>query len=307
MPDQQELFKIMYDLLDEVDLYYHQVYNLYFSNAYNEFETSRGRRNYDRIIKELKNIDIPDPNNTITKTMELDELKDYLGTLLRIILGDKYEEDIKIAKALVTPIKYSQHADVKTEHRTVREIEFPGTFKVSNKHNSIQLVNIVNAEATVLSEKLYKNFNNTITNIHYKKLPGIIAAYIAIYELSKILQEDSLVPNYEEFCTHEDVGYAKEIGKEIIKLMPEYRKKNVQEHNEHSTFTFLLSSVYSTNLVTAYLEDEISFITKYREMLEGNISVPEYLKFYGVELRNRNTVDTYLEKIDKVGKRRVLK
>lgn len=307
MATTQELFEIVYDLLDEVDLYEHQVRDLYYNNAFAELDTSRARKNYDRILRRLESVNMPDPEKLINKTMNLDELKEYLEMVLNKILGSEYEEDIKVAKSFISPKPYSQIMDVKTSYKIIGGIETPTEFIVSKKHNPIQLANIANSEVTVLLRPLYKDFNNTIGNIHYQKLPGIIATYIAIYELSEILKQQKLVSDYEDVLIYSDVKYAKRNEKEIIDALPKYRRKGVSEFNEHSKFSYLISDVYSTSLIEAYLNDEEGFLKQYRDMIKGNVSVPEYLKYYGMSLTNPSVTAKYQDKITEVEKRYQLK
>lgn len=307
MATPQELVEIVYDLLDEVDLYEHQVRDLYYNNAFIELDTSRARKNYDRILKRLESVNMPDPELLIKKTMNLDELKEYLVMILEKILGSEYDEDIKIAKSFISPKPYSQIIDVKTSYKIVGGIETPTEFIVSKKHNPIQLANIVNSEVTVLLQPLYKDFNNTIGNIHYQKLPGIIATYMAVYEISRILKQQKLVSDYEDIYIHSDVKYAKRGEREIINALPKYRQKGVSEHNEHSKFGFLISDIYSTSLIEAYLSDEESFLKKYRDMIKGNISIPEYLEYYGMDLKNPSVSAKYQDRITEVEKRYQLK
>jgi len=136
-------------------------------------------------------------------------------------------------------------------------------FDVTDVNNPIQLSQAVNSEITVLLKPLYENFSNTISNIHYKRLPGTIAAYMAIYELSHILKQKSLIDDYEEYYIYNDSSYAKGSGRFIADLLPKHHRRNVLEHKEHSDFSFLISDIYSSSLISAYLEDKASFLNKY--------------------------------------------
>lgn len=307
MPKVEDLFGAIRDMLDEVDLYFHQVRDLKYDNTFLEFETSKGKRNYDKIIRILKSVTLPDPDELITKTMELDELKAYLGELLSIILGDEFKDDISIAKSFVTAKTYPIPTDVKTSYKDIAGIETACEFIVSKKHNPIQLVQIVNSEITVLLNPLYRVFNETISNIHYKRFPGVLASYMAIYELSTILKQESIIKDFEDHYIYLDSEYSKEHGKEIAEQLPKNRKNEVLEHSEHNTFGYILSDIYSTNLIEMYLTDKKSFLEKYKSMLKGNMSIPEYFNYYGLDLRNREVIEKYQNKITEVEKRYQLK
>ncbi len=307
MPEVEDLFGAIWDMLDEVDLYFHQVRDLKYDNTFLEFATSKGKRNYDKIIRILKSVTLPDPDELITKTMELDELKAYLGELLSIILGDEFKDDISIAKSFVTAKPYPIPTDVKTSYKDIAGIETACEFIVSKKHNPIQLVQIVNSEITVLLNPLYRVFNETISNIHYKRFPGVLASYMAIYELSTILKKESIIKDFEDHYIYLDSEYSKEQGKEIAEQLPKNRKNEVLEHSEHNTFGYILSDIYSTNLIEMYLTDKKSFLEKYKSMLKGNISIPEYFNYYGLDLRNREVIEKYQDKITEVEKRYQLK
>lgn len=303
MQKKKELFDAIYSLLDEVDLYKRQVYSLHYDNSYREFEFSRGQRNYDRIVQRLQNVNLPEPELILSETMDIEEFKQYVVTILRKILGDKYEDDIRIAKTFINPKSYSEHTDVVTKYKDIRGFSTPYEFTISDKLNYIQLANIINSEVTVLLNPLYQNFANTIANIHYCRLPGIIATYVAIYELSKLLKQENIITNYENYYIYNDSEYSKDNGKEIIEALPDYRHEDLYEHNEHSKFTFIVSDIYSTSLIERYLEDETGFLNKYKMMIEGKISVPDYLDYYGLNLRDKNVTLKYLNKIDEVEKR----
>lgn len=298
----EDLFTLVGDLLDEVDAYKYDVEVLHRDNSFREFEYSRGQKNYDSIIRRLKSIDIPEPEVLLSKTIELEEFKEYFVTILRIILGEKYEDDIRIAKTFITPKDYSHNVDVKTGYKDIRGISTPCEFVVSKNLNHIQLAHIINSEITVLLRPLYKDFAHTITNIHYQRFPGIIATYIAIYELSKILKSENLIGDYEQLYISDDSIQAKNKYEEIIYALPKFRQKDVLEHYEHNRFSFLVSHIYSTSLIEAYLNDEVEFFKKFRTMIAGEISIPDYLDYYGLNLKDKNVTLKYLNKVDEVEK-----
>lgn len=303
MQDLKELVSVIYDLLDEVDEYKRQVNSLHYDNSFREFEFSRGQRNYDEIVKRLQCVNLTAPEILLSKPLDLEEFKNYVVIILRKILGDKYEDDIRIAKSFINPKSYSIHADVKTIYKNIRGISTPCEFVISDNLNHIQLANVVNSEITVLLRPLYQNFSRTIANIHYQKLPGIIATYIAIYELSKILKQEKIISDYEDYYIYNDSKYAKDSGKEIIDALPQYRHNDLIDHNMHNKFSFLISDIYTTILIEKYLEDETGFLNKYKMMLEGKISIPEFLDYYGLTLKDKNITLKYLNKVDIVEKR----
>lgn len=307
MPTEKDLFDMVTDLLNEVDIYMDEVRNLHYDNEFREFSTSRGKRNYDKVIKRLQEVNIKDPEDTIQKSMNLEEFKEYLVTVLRIILGEKYEEDIQIAKNFISAKPYFHKTDVKTVYKDIAGLSTASEFIISKKHNPIQLAQVVNNEITVLLKSLYENFSSTISNIHYKRLPGIIAAYMAIYELSHILKQRSLIDDYEEYYIYNDSCYAKGSGKFIAELLPKHHRRNVLEHKEHSDFSFIISDIYSTSLISAFLEDKASFLNKYRSMISGNISILEYLAYYGLNIQDGKITQVYQDKIESVEKRYQLK
>lgn len=165
------------------------------------------------------------------------------------------------------------------------------------------MANVVNSEITVLLNPLYKNFDHTIANVHYQRFPGIVATYVAIYELSKILKSENIIDIYEKYYIHNDTNLAKDRNKIIISMLPPYRHKDLFEHNEHNKFSFLVSDIYSTSLIEAYLNDEIEFFKKFRMMIAGEISIPDYLNYYGLNLKDNNVMLKYLNKVDEVAKR----
>lgn len=303
MQKEKELFNITWDLLDEVDEYKYQVESLHYDNSFREFKFSRGQKNYDRIIKRLKSINLPEPKLIIFESIDIEEFKHYVVTILKKILGDKVEDDIKIAKTFINPQSYSMPTDVVTKYKDIVGISTPYEFTVSDKLNYIQLAQVINSEFTVLLRPLYQNFIHTIANIHYQRFPGIIATYVAIYELSNLLKQEKLITSYEDYYIYNDNGYAKDKGKEIIDVLPEYRHKDLLEHNEHNKFSFLVSDIYSTSLIEKYLEDENDFLARYKMMIEGTISIPDYLDYYGLSLKDKNVTLKYLNKVDEVEKR----
>lgn len=130
---------------------------------------------------------------------------------------------------------------------------------------------------------------------------------MAIYELSHILKQKSLIDDYEEYYIYNDSSYAKGSGRFIADLLPKHHRRNVLEHKEHSDFSFLISDIYSSSLISAYLEDKASFLNKYRSMISGNVSIPEYLAYYGLTIQDGKTTQVYQDRIDNVEKRYQLK
>lgn len=303
MENIEELWKIIYDLLDDVDNYKHQVDVLRYDNSFLEFEFSRGQKNYERIIKKLQNVHIEEPIPLSAKNLDIEKFKYYVTTILRKILKDKYEDDIKIAKTFINPTTYSHPTDVATKYKDILGISTPYEFMMSSQLNYIQIAHVINSEIRVLLKPLYKNFSNTIGNIHYQKLPGIIATYVAIYELSNLLNNKEIISNFEDYYIYSDTQSAQNTGKDIINVLPEYRHKDLIEHKQHEQYSFIISDIYSTNLIEKYLEDEQTFLITYMKMIEGVISISDFLGYYGINLKEKNVTLKFLNKVEEVEKR----
>lgn len=303
MENIEELWDLIYDLLDDVDDYKHQVDVLHYDNSFREFEFSRGQKNYERIIKKLQSVYIKEPIPLFSKDLDIEKFKYYVTTILRKILGEKYEDDIKIAKTFISPTTYSHLTDVATKYKDILGVSTPYEFMMSSQLNYIQIAHVINSEVRVLLKPLYQNFSNTIGNIHYQKLPEIIATYVAIYELSNLLKNKEIISNFEDYYIYRDTQYVQNNGKDIIDALPEYRHKDLIEHKEHEQYSFIISDIYSTSLIEKYLEDEQTFLIMYMKMFEGVISVSDFLDYYGINLKEKNVTLKFLNKIEEVEKR----
>ena len=68
---------------DDAEKYKHNI-------EFPELQFSKGERNYSRILKRLETLELPNPLSFKYTTLSIEQLKEYLITILAKILGPEY-------------------------------------------------------------------------------------------------------------------------------------------------------------------------------------------------------------------------
>ena len=160
-----------------------------YDTSFKELSFSKGNKNYNRILKKLEEITLPDPSIFTYSTLTLDELKSLLSEIMIKILGEHHTSEIEYLNSLLYPTRTSEMFDSILEEEIVGHDFIPKRIHINRQLATIQVASTGHEYIHALLSK-YKghNFNKVLTNIHYNELLSILTEYIIIYELSQMLK-----------------------------------------------------------------------------------------------------------------------
>ena len=93
--DMNYVVSTMWELLDNVDFYKHQIESGQMDNSYLEFEFRKGQMNYENICRRLKALNMEFTNPTFKTNLTLKDFKDHILEILTNLLGTEYYDKIK--------------------------------------------------------------------------------------------------------------------------------------------------------------------------------------------------------------------
>lgn len=280
-------------------------YNTYYS----EFEFSRGLRNYTNITRRLKGLNLPNPNTFLYTKLTIEELKEYLKNILNKIFDSQYAEEIETYNHLITlepiadPFDATLETDIIEDHPVIKK------FHISDQLASIEIVATAHEYIHALLAKYSTyQFNKVLSNIHYKELLSLLIEYISTYELSEWLKKDDLSEKQDIIRLHTDQQHV--LSQEENKaFLASLRKesispiviRNVQKcvaYAEHNAFGYITSDIYATRLFEYYKEDPKTLLSFYKAIIDGQKSINDLLKFYGISLRDNNTMNAFTKRLE---------
>lgn len=276
-----------------------------------ELQFSKGERNYNRILSRLKKINLPNPLLFKYTTLTIDELKEYLVSLLTKILGPEYTEEITRYNSLLKARNISNPFDSVIETNLDGKEPVIEHIYVSNKFYSIQVASTAHEYVHGLLNKYNQHdYNRVLTNIHYKELLSILIEYIICYELSELFKEDSLQEKHDIIRLHVNKQHASEhesselLLRNIQAIPPilAQQYKLYMAYENHSSFGYITSDIYATRLFEHFKDDPKTLLLFIKRIIDGEKSIKELLKHYNIALNNSDTFASYNKRLDNIPK-----
>lgn len=276
-----------------------------------ELQFSKGERNYSRILKRLENLQLPNPLSFKYTTLSIDELQEYLITILTKVLGSEYLPEITEYNSLLklehiaNPFDSVLNVDLIDDEPTIKHIH------ISDKLSSIQVASTAHEYIHALLTK-YSTFdyNRVLSNIHYKELLSILIEYITIYELSELLKEDKLREKHNIIRLHTNKEHSQEhkscleLSRQLDRLPSILRNqyKLYVAYENHTSFGYITSDIYATRLFEYFKDDPKALLQFIKRIIEGEKSIKELLRHYNISLSNPDTFITYNKRLDNIPK-----
>lgn len=279
--------------------------------SFRELSFSKGNRNYNKILKRLEEIKLPNPSLFKYNNLSLDELKQLLTEIMVKILGENHTSEIVYLNGLLHPTRTSEMFDAITEEEIVGQDFIPKRIHINRQLATIQVASTGHEYIHALLSK-YKgyNFNKSLTNIHYNELLSILTEYVIVYELSQILKDDSLREKHSVLRAKHDQDHAIE-HKSADALSAKLPKLGLDRHTvdaiklylnfeSHNSFGYILSDIYSRRLFTMYQDDPQTLLTILRHIISGEKSIQDLLKYYDLSLTNIPTIETFNTELSQI-------
>ena len=276
-----------------------------------ELQFSKGTRNYNRILKRLTEINLPNPDYFKYSTLTLPELKEYLMTILTKILGPEYKTEFENYNSLLKKSFIENPFSAALETSMNDDIVKLERIHISRQLASIQVVSTAHEYIHALLAKYNAyDYNKVLSNIHYKELLSILMEYISCYELSQILKEEKLQEKHNIIRLFTNKEHAEE-HLECEKLIPLIQKTQGAINNEykkyiafenHNSFGYITSDIYATKLFELYQDDPKTLLLFTKRIIEGEKSIKDLLSFYNISLNNPTTISTYNKRLENIPK-----
>ncbi len=288
-----------------------RLYN--YDTTYQEFKFSRGAKVYNNILKRLKEIKLPDPKTFQYTTLTIEELKSYIQEILDKIFSSRYTNTISEYNDLITLEEIPNAFEATLESDVQGDTHIIKKFYLSNKLASIEIVAAAHEYIhALLSKHITTNFNRVISNIHYRELLSILIEYITIYELSELLKQDKLETKHNIIRIQNCQDHARTLEENHQLLI--YTNKVLQNpelvsgikqcitYAEHNAFGYIVSNIYALKLFTYYQDDPQSLISFFTAIIDGEQSISNLLKYYNLDLRNKETLEPFNLRLEKAKK-----
>lgn len=298
MEDLQALIEAS-DYVDDMQKYGYR-------NTFDEISFSRGRRNYERLLNTLSTLNLPNPETFKYSKLTIQELQQYLLDILTKILGPEYHDQINKYNQMLKLEPITNPFDATLETTYQNGIWVPLNFHVSNKLSSIEVVSIAHEYIHgLLSKYTISGYNEVLSNIHYKEFLSILIEYLTCYILKTSFPKDDLEykqrvnrVNAEHLMTLENIETRK--LSTMLRNFPSGRPdialyKNYVIFDEHKTYGYIISNIYACRLLEFYLSDEKNLLTFIRNIIAGEKSIADLIKYYDLSLSKEETIKPYTD------------
>ena len=281
--------------------------------SFKELQFSKGNRNYTRILKKLEEITLPDPTLFQYTNISLDELKSLLTEIMIKILGENYSSEINNLNNMLYPTRTSEMFDSILEEELVGHDFVPKRIHINRQLATIQVASTGHEYIHALLAK-YKgpNFNRVLTNIHYNELLSIVTEYLIVYELSEILKDESLKEKHSILRAKHDKDQSIEhnateklkgqISRVKLDRMTLDQLRLYFDYESHNSFGYIISDIYARRLLTTYQDDPKALLTILRDIISGEKSIKDLIKYYDLSLTNIPTIENFNQEIGKLKK-----
>lgn len=282
--------------------------------TFKELSFSKGNRNYNRILKKLEEITLPDPSQFVFNRLSLDELKALLTELMVKLLGENHTSEIEYLNSLLYPTSTTEMFDSMLEEKVIGSDFIPKRIHINRQLATIQVASTGHEYIHALLSKFKgKEFNRVMSNIHYKELLSILTEYIIVYELSDMLKDESLRERHSIIRAKHDKDQATEhqaaesLKVKLSKLS--FDRDTVEclrlyfDFESHNSFTYILSDVYSRRLLSFYQEDQESLLKAIRHIIHGEKSIQDLLRHYDLSLTNIPTIENFNQELSVLKKK----
>ncbi len=304
----QELQALM-----EANDYINDMQKYGYNHAFTELSFSRAKRNYERLINNLQAINLPNPEKFKYSKLTLPELQQYLLDILTQILGPTYQDKIKEYNSLLKLENRPNSFDATMETTYQNGNWVPLTFHISNQLSSIEVVSTAHEYIHgLLSKYTVNGYNEVISNIHYKEFLSILVEYITCYLLSKLIPDDNLEykqrinrVHAEHLMTLESIETKKLAI--ILRSFPSSRPdialyKNYVLYDEHKTYGYIICNIFAVRLLESYFDDEKNLLSFIRNIIAGEKSIADLIKYYNLSLIKEETIQPYQELVKSLTK-----
>lgn len=277
-----------------------------YNHDFTEISFNHGQKVYNRIFKTLSESQLPNPENFKYSSLTLEELKEYLLTILTKILGPNYYNQIVEYNKMLKLEKRQNPFDATLETKYQNGIWIPSCFHISKDLATIEVISTAHEYIHgLLSKYMTTNYNSVLTNIHYKEFLSILVEYITCYILSTIMPQEKL--EYKQrvnrlYAEHLMTLESLETKKLAILLrqLPSTRPDVIlfQKYvtfDEHKTYGYIISNIFSNRLLELYFEDEQNLLKFIRNILAGEKSIKDLIKYYNLSLSKEETTKPYQE------------
>lgn len=297
-----EAQKAVYDFFEDIELNNR-------NHDFTETEYNRGKKNYERIVKRLETITLPDPYQLKFQTLSTREIKEYIIELMCKIFGSSYKDKIEENNRLIRIAPINKYFDAITESNLQGNIRVPKTIYISNKCFSIQVVSTSHEHIhCMLAPYETDLYNSIIGNIHYHELLPIIVEYIICYELSQILKEEDLETKHRIIRLDHGKNLATERRasqlldskiRSINSASGNFMKKYI-EYQEHNAFGYIISDMYALHLLDIYKDNRDTIISIIKSIIAGEKSIKDLINFFNLSLTNMDIITKYNQNIDQI-------
>lgn len=305
----------LYEMIKQTEDFEYDSKKYKYDLSYPELSFSKGNRNYNAIIKRLTTITLPNPENFKYTNLSLEELKEYLSSILNKIFDSTYSKEIEEYNSKIKLFKTSNPFDAMLETTITDSIDIP---EIKHIHISDELVSIEVAATAheyihgLLSLYNTSRFNDVISNYHYKELLSILIEYITVYELSNLLKQNLLQNQHNIIRLSTDQAHimASSENKALLYsnaikgMSPSFINvyKRCVDYGEHNAFGCIISDIYSTRLFKLYQDDPKTLLNIFKSIIDGQKSIKDLLSFYNISMRDTETYITFNERLQNIPK-----
>lgn len=291
-------------------------YNI--NHHFEELQFSRGKISYDKIIKKLADVELPNPMSLTYSTLSKQELTETITETFCKIFGFEYKDKIEEYNKLIRYENFENvfQADLQTDLDSTGQYQQPVNVFISKQCASIQVVSTSHEYVhCLLSKYTTFLFNKVLNNVHYKELLPIVIEYIVCLELSLTLKNENLREKHQIIR----IGHDKDQISELLScrklkqlLQREMKEKNLQEspimkyfeYQEHNSYSYILADIYGSYLCNVYQENPKELIEIIKRIFSSEKCINDLISYFNLSLRNSEVIENYNQTINHLSLRK---
>ena len=273
-----------------------------YNDSYSDIEFSRGRKNYDKLINRICNLNLPSYHDFTYSKLSLTELQECLTELLIKLLGPDFREQIVELSKILKPVKSTDYFDtvIGFDNNTPKQIYVPKPIY------SIEIACTANSFIRCLMTKYEEErLNGVLSNYHYRDLLNIVIEYIICFEIHKEFKKDEIIQRHDIIRTQAiQLNILEDIETKRVESI--LKKQNILMYNElkdyfefepHVAYGNVICDIYANRLLDIYRAMDEELLSLIRNIIQGNNSIDDLLKHYNISLTDQFTIQSYETKL----------
>lgn len=280
---------------ESIQDYYFDIKKEQRNDDFVELSYRKGQMRWNSILEKIKKVEeLSKKKNMDFPTLEKQEIESILYPILEKILGNPYMDQIQ---NFMKNTKYKKGAYVGgiTCYDRVGDRAQNLRFELTNVQNYMGAYFAGHEYQHGLLLERRTPYNAIYGNIHYHELPSMFVEKV----ISQYIEDEVGEKGFQNKMEH--IRFCDDYDNAFMPTIPSIQSPDsflVEYFAHHQGATYIISNMYATRLFELYRENPNLVLKEYRRFLNGDMSIPDLLEYFGISIKDNDTYFGYQKRLE---------